>query len=130
VCLRRKSSQTGTVYAIPGGAPPYRSLLLALLDYSEQVQARGDNHSVLRHRWQHVLQNQTALLIEDALLFGQNIALADAPYLLGRQKEARVRYAFYMRDRVRRRGLERAFEDRRGGVKYRLGARGSDSPPQ
>jgi hypothetical protein len=31
------------VYAIPGGAPPYRSLLLALLDYSEQVQARGDN---------------------------------------------------------------------------------------
>jgi len=37
-----------------------------------------------RHWWQHVLHNQTALLIKGALLFRKNIVVADVPYLLKR----------------------------------------------
>ena len=35
-----------------------------------------------RHWWQHVLHNQTALLIKGALLFRKNTVVADVPYLL------------------------------------------------
>jgi hypothetical protein len=71
---------------------PYRSLLRPLVDYIEQVQARGDDQMVTivlpeflpRHWWQHILHNQTALLIKGALLFRRNIVVADVPYLLRR----------------------------------------------
>ncbi|HKB24540.1 MAG TPA: APC family permease [Methylomirabilota bacterium] len=69
---------------------PYRSLLRPFLDYIDQIQARGDDQMVTivlpeflpRKWWQHVLHNQTALLIKGALLFRKNTVVADVPYLL------------------------------------------------
>jgi hypothetical protein len=71
---------------------PYRSLLGPLLDYVDQIQSRGAEQMVTivlpeflpRRWWQHVLHNQTALLIKGALLFRKNIVVADVPYLLKR----------------------------------------------
>jgi amino acid transporter len=71
---------------------PYRSLLRPVLDYIDQIQARGDDQMVTvvlpeflpRRWWQHVLHNQTALLVKGALLFRKNIVVADVPYLLKR----------------------------------------------
>src|SRR2546425_3794705 len=69
---------------------PYRSLLRPLLDYLDQIQARGDDQMVTivlpeflpRKWWQHLLHNQTALLVKGALLFRKNTVVADVPYLL------------------------------------------------
>jgi len=71
---------------------PYRSLLRPLLDYLDQIQSRGDDQMITivlpeflpRHWWQHVLHNQTALLVKGALLFRKNTVVADVPYLLKR----------------------------------------------
>src|SRR5215831_2872372 len=71
---------------------PYRSLLRPLTEYIDQIQARGDEQMVTivlpeflpRHWWQHILHNQTALLIKGALLFRRNTVVADVPYLLKR----------------------------------------------
>jgi hypothetical protein len=71
---------------------PYRSLLRPFLDYLNEIQARGDDQIVTivlpeflpRRWWQHVLHNQTALLIKGALLFRKNTVVADVPYLLRR----------------------------------------------
>ena len=71
---------------------PYRSLLRPLLGYLDQIQAHGDEQMVTivlpeflpRHWWQHVLHNQTALLVKGALLFRRNTVVADVPYLLRR----------------------------------------------
>jgi amino acid transporter len=71
---------------------PYRSLLRPLLDYIDKIQARGDDQMVTvvlpeflpRRWWQHVLHNQTALLVKGALLFRPNTVVADVPYLLKR----------------------------------------------
>ena len=73
-------------------ASPYRSLLRPLLDYVDQIQARGDDQMVTvvlpeflpRRWWQHILHNQTALLVKGALLFRRNLVVADVPYLLKR----------------------------------------------
>jgi hypothetical protein len=56
---------------------PYRSLLTPFLDYVSHLLALGDNHVVTivipefvpARWWQHLLHNQTALLIKGALLF-------------------------------------------------------------
>jgi len=37
-----------------------------------------------RQWWQHILHNQTALIIKAALLFRRNTVVADVPYLLKR----------------------------------------------
>ena len=71
---------------------PYRSLLRPLLDYLDQIQSRSGEQMVTivlpeflpRHWWQHVLHNQTALLVKGALLFRRNTVVADVPYLLQR----------------------------------------------
>jgi len=71
---------------------PYRSLLRPLLDYIDEIQARGDDQMVTivlpeflpRRFWQHALHNQTALLVKAALLFRKNTVVADVPYLLRR----------------------------------------------
>ena len=71
---------------------PYRSLLRPFLDYLDDIQSRGDDQVVTivlpeflpRRWWQHVLHNQTALLIKGALLFRKNTVVADVPYLLKR----------------------------------------------
>ncbi len=71
---------------------PYRSVLRPLLEYIDSIQSRGDDQMVTivlpeflpRKWWQHILHNQTALLVKGALLFRRNIVVADVPYLLRR----------------------------------------------
>ena len=71
---------------------PYRSLLRPLVDYIDHIQARGDDQMVTivlpeflpRQWWQHILHNQTALLVKGALLFRKNTVVANVPYLLKR----------------------------------------------
>jgi amino acid transporter len=71
---------------------PYRSLLRPLLDYIDNIQARGGEQMITvvvpeflpRRWWHHVLHNQTALVIKAALLFRRNTVVADVPYLLKR----------------------------------------------
>jgi amino acid transporter len=69
---------------------PYRSILRPLLEYIDNIQSRGNDQMVTivlpeflpRKWWQHILHNQTALLVKGALLFRKNIVVADVPYLL------------------------------------------------
>ena len=69
---------------------PYRSLLGPFLAYLDHIQAQGENHMVTivipefipARWWQHLLHNQTALLVKGALLFRKNTVVADVPYLL------------------------------------------------
>ncbi len=69
---------------------PFRSLLRPFLDYVDQIHARGGNHVVTvvlpefipSRWWQHILHNQTALLLKGALLFRRNTVVSDVPYLL------------------------------------------------
>ena len=71
---------------------PYRSLLRPLVEYLDALQSLGDDHMVTvvipeflpSKWWQHVLHNQTALLVKGALLFRKNTVVADVPYLLKR----------------------------------------------
>ena len=69
---------------------PYRSLLHPFLEYLGQLLALGDNHMVTivipefvpARWWQHLLHNQTALLIKGALLFRKNVVVTNVPYHL------------------------------------------------
>ncbi len=71
---------------------PYRSLLGPFLEYLDHVQNQRENHMVTivvpefipARWWQHLLHNQTALLIKGALLFRQNVVVTDVPYHLKR----------------------------------------------
>jgi len=69
---------------------PYRSLLGPLLAYLEQLTGRPGKHVVTMvipefipaRWWQHLLHNQTALVIKGALLFRRNVIVTDVPYHL------------------------------------------------
>jgi amino acid transporter len=69
---------------------PYRSLLGPLLEYVEHLTDRPGKHVVTMvipefipaRWWQHLLHNQTALLIKGALLFRRNVIVTDVPYHL------------------------------------------------
>jgi amino acid transporter len=69
---------------------PYRSLLGPFLDYLDHLQRQGENHVVTivipefipARWWQHLMHNQTALLIKGALLFRKNVVVTDVPYHL------------------------------------------------
>ena len=71
---------------------PYRSLLAPLVEYLDHIQSQGENHMVTivlpefipARWWQHLLHNQTALLIKGALLFRKNVVVTDVPYHLAR----------------------------------------------
>ena len=81
-----------------GGVPlvvltsPYRSLLTPFLEYLDHLLASGENHVVTiiipefipARWWQHLLHNQTALLIKGALLFRKNVVVTDVPHHLSR----------------------------------------------
>jgi amino acid transporter len=69
---------------------PYRSVLGPLFEYLGRIKSR-EPHGVItivipefvpRHWWQHVLHNQTALLVKGALLFRQGIVVVDVPFHL------------------------------------------------
>jgi hypothetical protein len=69
---------------------PYRSLLGPLLEYVQYLTERPGKHVVTMvipefipaRWWQHLLHNQTALLIKGALLFRRNVIVTDVPYHL------------------------------------------------
>jgi amino acid transporter len=69
---------------------PYRSLIGPLVEYIDHLQARRGKHIVTivvpeflpARWWQHLLHNQTALLIKGALLFRKNVIVTDVPYHL------------------------------------------------
>ncbi len=71
---------------------PYRSLLGPFLEYLDHIQSQGENHMVTivipefipARWWQHLLHNQTALLVKGALLFRKNVVVTDVPYHLAR----------------------------------------------
>jgi amino acid transporter len=69
---------------------PYRSVLGPLFSYIERIKTHAP-HGVItivipefvpRHWWQHVLHNQTALLVKGAMLFRQGIVVVDVPFHL------------------------------------------------
>ena len=69
---------------------PYRSLLTPFLEYINHLLALGANHVVTivipefvpARWWQHLLHNQTALLIKGALLFRKGVVVVDVPFHL------------------------------------------------
>jgi amino acid transporter len=71
---------------------PYRSLLGPFLDYLNHLLALGENHMVTiiipefipSRWWQHLLHNQTALLVKGALLFRERVVVVDVPFHLKR----------------------------------------------
>jgi len=71
---------------------PYRSLLGPFLEYIDHLQGQGGHHVVTiiipefipARWWQHLMHNQTALLIKGALLFRKNVIVTDVPYHLER----------------------------------------------
>jgi amino acid transporter len=90
--LEEKWSKWGLGVPLVVLTSPYRSLLRPFLDYVDQIQSRGDEQMITivlpeflpRRWWQHILHNQTALLVKGALLFRKNTVVADVPYLLRR----------------------------------------------
>jgi amino acid transporter len=71
---------------------PYRSVVGALLEYLDHLQEMAPNHVITivlpefvpARWWQHLLHNQTALLIKGALLFRKGVVVTSVPYHLQR----------------------------------------------
>jgi amino acid transporter len=71
---------------------PYRSLMEPLMDYIEQLQLANPHDYVTvilpefvpGRWWQHLLHNQTALLIKGALLFRPRVVVTSVPFHLER----------------------------------------------
>jgi amino acid transporter len=71
---------------------PFRSLMEPLLEYIEQAAAEKTNDYVTvilpefvpARWWQHLLHNQTSLLIKGALLFRKNIVVTSVPFHLSK----------------------------------------------
>ncbi len=71
-------------------ASPYRSVLGPLLGYIERIRQRDARAVVTvvipefvpRRWWQHLLHNQTALLVKGALLFRPGVVVVDVPFHL------------------------------------------------
>ena len=69
---------------------PYRSVVGPFLDYLDHLQQQAPDHLVTiilpefvpARWWQHLLHNQTALLIKGALLFRKRVIVTDVPYHL------------------------------------------------
>jgi amino acid transporter len=71
-------------------ASPYRSMLGPLVNYIDGIRRRSANSVVTvvipefvpRRWWQHLLHNQTALLVKGALLFRRGVVVVDVPFHL------------------------------------------------
>jgi hypothetical protein len=71
---------------------PYRSIVGAFLEYLDHLQQQAPDHLVTivlpefvpARWWQHLLHNQTALLVKGALFFrkGQGVIVTNVPYHL------------------------------------------------
>ena len=71
---------------------PYRSLITPLLNYIDEVDGRYRDDEVMvilpefvpAHWWEHVLHNQTGLILRAALTFQKGKTVISVPYKLGR----------------------------------------------
>ena len=71
---------------------PYRSLITPLFNYIQEVDARYNDHVltvvlpefVPAHWWEHLLHNQTGMLIKAALMFNKGVVVTSVPYHLER----------------------------------------------
>jgi hypothetical protein len=71
---------------------PYRSVAGPLLEYLDLLQGQAPDEIVTivlpefvpARWWQHLLHNQTALLIKGALLFRKGVIVTSVPYHLAR----------------------------------------------
>ena len=79
---------------------PYRSLLRPFLEYIDTLLLTGGPNAYVTiilpefmpaRWWQHLLHNQTALLIKGAMLFRKRVIVADVPYHLSSARAARSR---------------------------------------
>ena len=69
---------------------PYRSILVPILRFLRRLQHKDEHHLITiilpefipARWWQHLLHNQTALLIKGALLFWKGVIVTDVPYHL------------------------------------------------
>jgi hypothetical protein len=67
---------------------PYRELTRPVLTYLDELDAEDDNdiitvmlpEFVLTHWWEHILHNQSALLLKARLLFRRNTVVMSIPY--------------------------------------------------
>lgn len=74
--------QLETVYS------PYRELTRPVLRFVDELEARYDNdiitvlipEFVVSHWWQHVLHNQSALILKGRLLFRKGLVVTSVPY--------------------------------------------------
>jgi hypothetical protein len=71
---------------------PYRSLITPLMRYIDEVDGRYDDDEVLvilpefvpAHWWEHLLHNQTGLILRTALMFRKGKVVISVPYQLER----------------------------------------------
>ncbi len=71
---------------------PYRSLITPLMRYIDEVEGRyGDDELMVilpefvpAHWWEHLLHNQTGLILRTALMFRKGKVVISVPYRLGR----------------------------------------------
>jgi amino acid transporter len=71
---------------------PYRSLLTPLLNYIDEISCRYNDDVVTvvlpefvpAHWWEHLLHNQTGLIIKTALMFRKGSVVTSVPYRLER----------------------------------------------
>jgi hypothetical protein len=74
--------QLETIYS------PYRELTRPVLRFIDELEARYDNdiitvlipEFVVKHWWQHILHNQSALILKGRLLFRERIVVTSVPY--------------------------------------------------
>jgi amino acid transporter len=88
--VRMKWAQWGNGIPLAVIPSPYRSLVRPLLQFVDELEARYDDdvltvivpEFVPSHWWEHLLHNQTALLIKAALFFRRGIVVTSVPYHL------------------------------------------------
>jgi hypothetical protein len=88
--LKEKWKQWGSGIPLVVLPSPYRSLVRPLMTYIDEVDAQYDDdvmtivlpEFIPSKWWQHLLHNQTALLIKATLLFSKGKVVTSVPYHL------------------------------------------------
>jgi hypothetical protein len=73
---------------------PYRELSRPVLRFVDEMDEQYDNdvvtiiipEFVVKHWWEHILHNQSALILKGRLLFRKNVVVVSVPYHLHREK--------------------------------------------
>ena len=125
--LRERWSQYGCGVPLVVLESPYRSIVRPLLEYIRALDRRSDKDVITvvlpefvpAHWWEHLLHNQTALLIKGALLFRPNTIVTSVPYHLQRPTAGQARPAVTIGDRPQNAGT---VPDAGSGGSGRLGS--------